>query len=131
MREKSVDGLVRVHVTLPKHGVDLRFRAVHDLLEALHQLPGPRRDRGSRRRSVPLAPRPSSTAAAAAAHPLLPSDGPFSCSFFFSRPIGVGKAGGGAVVALYRLFAPLGSQNPLRLPLSPLPCCTRIVCMYT
>lgn len=72
--EESVDGLVRVHIALPEHGVDLRLRAVHDLLEALHQLPRPRRDRGRRhrcRRSVPPAPRPSS---ASAPHPLLPSD---------------------------------------------------------
>uniref|UniRef100_A0A2P2M5P3 Uncharacterized protein n=1 Tax=Rhizophora mucronata TaxID=61149 RepID=A0A2P2M5P3_RHIMU len=45
LREEAINGLVRVHITLLKHGVDLSLRIINNLLHALHHLPRPRRYR--------------------------------------------------------------------------------------
>src|SRR6185369_10340995 len=57
--KEAADCLVGVHAALAQCGVDLRLRAVHDLLQALHQLPRPGWD--GRRRPLP--------SGSAAAHP--------------------------------------------------------------
>lgn len=43
MGEEATDSFVGVHVTLPKHSIDLVLREIMDnLLQALHHLPRPR-----------------------------------------------------------------------------------------
>ena len=67
--EEAADRLVGVHAAIAQRRVDLRLRAVHDLLQALHQLPRRRRD-GARRRA-PLPTSSSYPRAAARAPPRL------------------------------------------------------------
>lgn len=44
MREETINGLVGVHIAVLESGIDLRLGTINYLLQALHNLPRPRRN---------------------------------------------------------------------------------------
>lgn len=65
--EQTLSGLIRVHVALFEHGIDLLFAVAHDLLQVLHYLLGTRRN--LHRRTMTAAPSAAARGGAHDAHP--------------------------------------------------------------